>query len=212
MDFDKIKTAMEELDEDTLLAEMKKAAASNGDAEAALEACREGMEGVGRLFDEGEYFVGDLIFAGEIMTEAVDIIKPVLTAGSGENAGRLIICTVREDLHDIGKNIVKALLEAGGFDVLDLGTDVAPETVVETAKREGIRIIVLSGVLTMALESMADTVKAFESAGMRGDVRIIVGGAPVNDASGRQTGADAWTQSPQKTVGICREWSREIRA
>ena len=210
MDFEIISTAMRELDEDTLLSAMRELMENKGDAAAALEACQKGMEGVGELFEEGEYFVCDLIFAGEIMSGALEIIKPALMAEGAVSGGKVLIATVRDDLHDIGKNIVKSLLEAGGFEVIDMGVDVSPEAVVEKAKAEGIRIIALSGVLTLSLEAMAATVKAFEAAGMRESVRIIVGGAPVNDSSGPATGADAWTQSPQKCVSLCQGWAKEL--
>lgn len=210
MDYEVISTAMRELDEESLLAAMHELMESGGDAAAALEACQKGMEGVGQLFEEGEYFVGDLIFAGEIMSGALEIIKPALQAGGTITGGRLLIATVQDDLHDIGKNIVKSLLEAGGFDVVDMGVDAAPQAIVEKAQAENIRIIALSGVLTLSLEAMAATVRAFENAGLRDSVRIIVGGAPVNDSSGPATGADAWTQSPQKCVSICQRWAKEL--
>ena len=212
MDYNRICTAMQELDEASLLELMNKVIAEKADAYAALKACQDGMEEVGRLFEEGEYFVGDLIYAGEIMTQAADILKSALSEGSGSSTGRMILCTVRDDLHDIGKNIVKALLEAGGFEVLDLGTDTSPEKIVEAVQKEKIRIIALSGVLTLALESMKDTVDAFEKAGIRENVRIIVGGAPVNENSFAAIGADAWAISPQKTVSVCREWAAEFGA
>lgn len=212
MDYQTIKTAMQELDEDTLLAAMHKTAENPADAMEALKACQDGMEEVGRLFEEGEYFVGDLIFAGEIMTEAAELIRPALAGEGGGSMGKVLLCTVKDDLHDIGKNIVRSLLEAGGFEVLDLGVDTAPEKVVETAKNEGIRIVALSGVLTLALESMRATVEAFEAAGLRSTVKIIVGGAPVNEHSFKAIGADAWAFSPQKTVSVCRGWAEEAQA
>ncbi len=209
MDYNEITTAMQDLDEDCLLELMNGVISDGGSALDALNACQAGMEEVGRLFEEGEYFVGDLIYAGEIMTQAIEIIKPALSSGDGGDMGRIILCTVKDDLHDIGKNIVKTLLEAGGFDVVDLGVDTAPEKIVETAKSEGIKIIALSGVLTLALDSMKETVEAFEAAGMRNDVKIIVGGAPVNENAFKNIAADAWTSSPQKTVSICSEWAKE---
>lgn len=208
MNYNDIAVAMQELDEDVLLEKINGVMSGDGDALEALNACQEGMEEVGRLFEEGEYFVGDLIYAGEIMTQAVEILKPALASGEGGNMGKLILCTVKDDLHDIGKNIVKSLLEAGGFEVLDLGIDTDAEKIVETAKAEGIKIIALSGVLTLALDSMKETVEAFEAAGMRNDVKIIVGGAPVNENACKNIGADAWANSPQKTVSTCRAWAK----
>lgn len=201
--------AMRELDEESLLEGVRQALEA-GEASAALEACQKGMEGVGELFEEGEYFVGDLIYAGEIMTQAVELLKPALSHSGEMSGGRVLICTVRDDLHDIGKNIVRSLLEAGGFEVCDLGVDVKPADILDYAVKEDIRIIALSGVLTLSLEAMAETVEAFRAAGMRDKVRIIVGGAPVNDASGPATGADAWTQSPQRAVELCRQWAKEL--
>ena len=207
MNFEEIKNAMQDLDEDALLELMQNVLDSGADAMEAVKACQEGMEGVGKLFEEGEYFVGDLIYAGEILTQAIEIIKPALSEGEGGNLGRIILCTVKDDLHDIGKNIVKSLLEAGGFEVLDLGIDTPADKIVETAKAEGIKIIALSGVLTLALDSMKAAVQAFADAGMRDEVKIIVGGAPVNEVSAKNIEADAWANSPQKTVSVCRSWA-----
>ena len=207
MNYKDITAAMQDLDEDSLLEKMNGVMSGDGDALEALNACQEGMEEVGNLFEEGEYFVGDLIYAGEIMTQAVEILKPALASGEGGNVGKLILCTVKDDLHDIGKNIVKSLLEAGGFEVLDLGIDTPAEKIVETAKAEGIKIIALSGVLTLALDSMKATVEAFKAAGIRDEVKIIVGGAPVNENAFNNIGADAWANSPQKTVSTCRAWA-----
>ena len=201
--------AMRELDEEALLDSVKQAIEA-GEASAALEACQKGMEGVGELFEEGEYFVGDLIFAGEIMSGAVELLKPALSEAGDMGGGKVLICTVRDDLHDIGKNIVKSLLEAAGFTVCDMGVDVNSSDIVDCALKEDIRIIALSGVLTLSLEAMAETVEAFRTANLRDKVRIIVGGAPVNDVSGPATGADAWTQSPQRAVELCRQWAKEL--
>jgi methanogenic corrinoid protein MtbC1 len=118
------------------------------------------MNLVGKKFETGEYFVADLIYAGELMTAAVGILKSALIQGkTGGKREMIILCTVRGDLHDIGKNIVKSMLEAGGFDVIDLGIDVAPEKIVEEAKKGGAKIVGLSGVLTLAIDSMKQTVE-----------------------------------------------------
>lgn len=208
MNFDEMKQAMADLDEDAVLEMANEALQTGGEAvNKAMEACQEGMTEVGRLFEENEYFVGDLIFAGEIMVGVMDVLRPALAGESGKKVGKMILCTVKDDLHDIGKNIVKAMLEAGGFEVLDLGIDVPPEKVVETAKTEGIKIIALSGVLTLALDSMKATIDAFKEAGIRDDVKIIVGGNPVNESAAVSMGADDWAYSPQKTVKVCTSWA-----
>ena len=206
IDFENLAVAMGELDEDTVK-ELLEAVDSPEAADKAMEACQKGMDTVGKLFEEGEYFVGDLIYAGELMTDAVEVLKPYLTGGESAGAKtRMILCTVKDDLHDIGKNIVRSMLEANGFDVLDLGIDVAPATIVERAKTENIKIVALSGVLTLALDSMKATVEAFKAAGLE-DVKIIIGGAPVSAEACKNVGADEWAHSPQKTVATCKAWA-----
>ena len=206
IDFEKLADAMGNLDEDSMT-ELLNSVSSPEDASKAMEACQKGMTAVGKMFEDGEYFVGDLIYAGELMTEAVDILKPYLTAGTGGGSrGKMILCTVKGDLHDIGKNIVRSMLEASGFEVIDLGIDVAPEKIIETAKKENVKIVALSGVLTLALDSMEETVKALKAAGLD-DVKVIIGGCPVSADAAKRIGADDWAYSPQKTVKICTEWA-----
>ncbi len=207
-DFEKLKKAMGELDDDAVIGIVREIMSEGGnEAQLALEACQEGMNIVGDLFQSGEYFVADLIFAGDLMTRAMDIIKPALTKSTGGRVGRMIFCTVKGDLHDIGKNIVKAMLEAGGFEVIDLGIDVAPETIVKASMDNDIKIVALSGVLTLAIDSMKATVEAFKKAGMRDNVKIIVGGAPVTAEYCKAIGADDWSVNAAKTVKICRDWA-----
>ncbi len=209
VDFEALAQAMGELDEDTVKELLEQVMAEGGgDAGKAMDACQKGMDTVGKLFEEGEYFVGDLIYAGELMTDAVETLKDALvgTESAGKKA-KMILCTVKDDLHDIGKNIVRSMLEAGGFEVVDLGIDVPPQKVVEAAKDQGISIIALSGVLTLALDSMKATVRAFSDAGMRDQVKIIIGGAPVSEDACKAIGADEWAHSPQKTVSVCRDWA-----
>ena len=209
IDFEKLAQAMGELDEDTVVDLLEAVMAEGGtEASKAMEACQKGMDTVGKLFEEGEYFVGDLIYAGELMTQAVVILKDALATGDASGPKiKMILCTVKDDLHDIGKNIVKAMLEANGFDVLDLGIDVPAEKVVETAKAEGIRIVALSGVLTLAIDSMKATIEALKEAGL--DCKVIIGGAPVSEAACKVTGADEWAHSPQKTIQTCKAWAAE---
>ncbi len=207
IDFEKLAAAMGELDEDTVKELLEAVMAEGGkEADKALEACQKGMDTVGKLFEEGEYFVGDLIYAGELMTDAVETLKDALVEGDGSGPKtKMILCTVKDDLHDIGKNIVRSMLEAAGFDVLDLGIDCPPEKIVETAKAENIKIIALSGVLTLALDSMKTTVEALKAAGV--DAKVIIGGAPVSAEACRNIGADEWAHSPQKTVATCKAWA-----
>ena len=207
MDFEKLAEAMGELDEDIVMEMVEEAAQSEDTANAAMQAMQKGMDIVGDRFESGEYFVSDLIYAGEVITDAMNILKGAIAKQGEAKLGKLILCTVKDDLHDIGKNIVRAVLEAGGFEVLDLGVDVAPETIVETAKKENVKIIALSGILILALDSMKATAEAFEKAGMRDQVKIVVGGATVTETSFASTGADAWALAPQQTLDICKGWA-----
>ncbi len=207
IDFEALAAAMGDLDEDTVKEILEEVMAQGGsDADKALEACQKGMDTVGRLFEEGDYFVGDLIYAGELMTDAVAILKDALAAG--DSAGpktKMILCTVKDDLHDIGKNIVRSMLEANGFEVLDLGIDCPAEKIVDAVKAENIKIVALSGVLTLALDSMKATVEALRASCP--GVKVIIGGAPVSAEACRNIGADEWAHSPQKTVDTCKAWT-----
>ena len=208
LDFEALAQAMGELDEDSVKEALEQVMAEGGaEAGKALEACQKGMDLVGEQFESGDYFVGDLIYAGELMTEAVAILKDALVAAADSGARtKMILCTVKDDLHDIGKNIVRSMLEAAGFDVIDLGIDVPADKIVETAKNENIKIVALSGVLTLAIDSMKNTVDALKAAGLN-DVRVIIGGAPVTPEVCERVGADAWAHNPQTTIQYCRQWA-----
>lgn len=209
IDYEKLTEAMGELDEDTVVEILNEVMAQNADAMAAMEACQKGMDEVGSLFEAGEYFVADLIYAGELMAQAVDILKPALASDSGSGAkAKMILCTVKDDLHDIGKNIVRSMLEANGFEVIDLGIDTPIETIVNTAKEQNIKIVALSGVLTLAVNSMQETIEALKAAGLD-DVKVIIGGNPVNESICARIGADEWAHSPQKTVQVCQKWAAQ---
>ncbi|MCL1805568.1 MAG: cobalamin-dependent protein [Clostridiales bacterium] len=206
-DFDELRRAMGELEEEEVMKLLGglKAAGGEGAAEA-LAACQAGMDIVGKRFETGEYFVADLIYAGELMGEAAAALKPYLSGGAGAGAGKMVLCTVKGDIHDIGKNILKALLEAGGIEVIDLGVDVAPEAIVAAVKESGVKVLALSGVLTLAVESMRDTVDALAEAGLRESVKVIVGGAPITADYCRIIKADAWSLNALEGVGVCHRW------
>lgn len=209
LDFERLKNAISEMDEELAMEIIDEVIESGGNAQQALSACQDGMEIVGKMFEDGEYFVGDLIFAGELMGQAMESLRPLLATDSAEDLGKIILCTVAGDIHDIGKNIVKAMMGAAGFEVIDLGVDVAPEDIVAAAKEHNAKIIGLSGILTLAVDSMKATVEAFKKAGMREDVHIILGGNPVTDQACKDAGADGWTTNPQEGVALCRGWALE---
>ena len=202
--------AMGELEEDTVVELLEQVMEEGGkQAQEAMDACQKGMDIVGSYFEEGEYFVSDLIFAGDLMSQAAAILKDALISGDGKEGPQtsLILCTVQNDLHDIGKNIVRSMLEAGGFHVIDLGIDVAPGTIVDKVKETDVKIVLLSGVLTLAINSMKATVEALKEAGLRDYCHVLIGGAPVSAEYCEVVGADAWAHNPQTTVQYCKEWA-----
>ncbi len=210
-DFENLTQAMGELDEDVVIETLQQLMDEDAaQASQAMEACQKGMDIVGGLFEKGEYFIGDLIYAGELMTKAVDILKPGLAGDAAETVGKVLLCTVEGDLHDIGKNIVHSILEASGIEVVDLGIDTPAEKIVDTMKAEDIHVVLLSGVLTLALDSMKKTVDAIKEANLRDTTKIMIGGAPVHEEAMKMVGADAWATNPQLTTQITLEWLKGI--
>ena len=152
-----------------------------------------GMGIVGEKFKNNEVFVPEVLVAARAMNMGVSILKPLLTSAHVEAKGRACTGTVKGDLHDIGKNLVKMMLEGKGLEVIDLGTDVAPETFVQTAKEQNCQIICCSALLTTTMGVMGDVVKAAENAGIREQVKIMVGGAPITQSFCDEIGADVYT-------------------
>ena len=152
-----------------------------------------GMSVVGEKFQKNEVYVPEVLVAARAMNKGTEILKPLLAAAGVESIGKVCIGTVRGDLHDIGKNLVKMMLEGKGFEVIDLGTDVTPETFVATAKNEGCQIICCSALLTTTMSAMKEVVDVAIAEGIRDQVKIMVGGAPLTDAFCKQIGADAYT-------------------
>lgn len=152
-----------------------------------------GMSVIGEKFKNNEIFVPEVLVAARAMNAGSELLKPLLMENRVKASGKVCIGTVRGDLHDIGKNLVKMMMEGKGLEVIDLGVDVAPETYVETAKNEGCQIICCSALLTTTMSVMGDVVKAAEAAGIRDKVKIMIGGAPVTEAFCQQIGADKYT-------------------
>lgn len=152
-----------------------------------------GMDIVGEKFKNNQVYVPEVLVAARAMNMGVSVLKPLLAQGDQVSKGKVCIGTVRGDLHDIGKNLVKMMMEGKGLEVIDLGTDVAPETYVNTAIQENCQIICCSALLTTTMPVMGDVVAAAEKAGIRDKVKIMVGGAPVTDAFCQQIGADMYT-------------------
>ena len=162
------------------------------------------MDEVGRRFEAGEYFVPELLLAGRAMKGVLTLVRPLLAGGETASAGTVVIGTVQGDLHDIGKNLVSALLEGGGFQVRDLGVDVPAARFVDAVNRYSPDIVALSALLTITLPSMRTTVEALDRAGVRNRVRVMVGGAPVTREYADQIGADGYSESAFGAVRLAR--------
>ncbi|RLI45893.1 cobalamin-binding protein [Candidatus Bathyarchaeota archaeon] len=196
----------------------------NFDIEGVREACREavdasipvykaitdgmakGMEIVGKKYEDGEYFLAELIMAGETMKEGMKVLEPYLKGREVKKIGKVVIGTVRGDLHDIGKNIVVTLLSAAGFEVIDLGVDVPPEKFVDAVKKNNPDIVGMSALLTTTMTEMENVIKALKEAGLRDKVKIIIGGAPITQEYAEKIGADAAASDAVEGVNICKEW------
>lgn len=152
-----------------------------------------GMSVIGEKFKHNEVFVPEVLVAARAMNYGVEVLRPLLAGSGVKSRGRVCIGTVQGDLHDIGKNLVKLMMEGKGIEVLDLGTDVPPQRFIETAVNEGCRIICLSALLTTTMGAMREVVQAMEQAGIRDKVKVMIGGAPVTDAFCQEIGADAYT-------------------
>jgi 5-methyltetrahydrofolate--homocysteine methyltransferase len=161
------------------------------------------MGEVGRLFEEGEYFVPEMLIAARAMKSGLEILKPLLVDSGVEPAGKVAIGTVKGDLHDIGKNLVAMMMEGAGFEIIDLGTDVAPEKFVEAAQN-GANIIGLSALLTTTMPSMESTIKAIVDAGLRDQVKIIIGGAPVTQEYAKKIGADGYAPDASQAASLAK--------
>ncbi|MEM2507706.1 MAG: corrinoid protein [Candidatus Bathyarchaeia archaeon] len=171
-----------------------------------MEGMSKGMEIVGEKYERSEYFLAELIMAGEVMKEGMKVLEPYLKGSKVKKIGKVVIGTVRGDLHDIGKNIVATLLDAAGFDVIDLGVDVSPEKFVEAVREYKPDIVGMSALLTTTMIEMENVIKALKEAGLRDRVKIIIGGAPITKEFAEKIGADAAAGDAVEGVNICKSW------
>ncbi len=160
------------------------------------------MDEVGRLFEENEYFVPEMLVSARAMQSGLTLLKPHLIESGSASAGRVVIGTVKGDLHDIGKNLVAMMLEGAGFEVVDLGTDVSPDKFVKAVVEHKPQVVGMSALLTTTMPSMGATVKALTEAGVREQVKVIIGGAPVTDNFAKQIGADGYSPDASAAVRL----------
>ncbi|HEY5159640.1 MAG TPA: corrinoid protein [Gaiellaceae bacterium] len=163
-----------------------------------------GMREVGRLFEEGEYFVPEMLIAARAMKEGLAILRPALVRANVRPTGKVLIGTVKGDLHDIGKNLVGMMLEGSGLEVEDLGTDVSPERFVEAVRSGGAGLLGLSALLTTTMPYIRTTIEAIDEAGLRDRIKVIVGGAPVTEAFAREIGADGYAPDASRAAALAR--------
>ena len=194
-----------------------------GDAKTAVAATREAlaegaepselvskymipaMDEVGRMFQCEEYFVPELLLAARAMKGSLELIRPLLAERGQQPVGRVVIGTVKGDLHDIGKNLVASMLEGGGFEVIDLGADVAPEKFVDAVQKSNANFVCLSALLTVTMPAMRTTIDALKQAGVRDRVKVLVGGAPVTHQFAREIGADGYSDNAPGAVSLARQ-------
>ncbi len=204
---EKLIQAIADVREDEAIALARQALESGADPQLALDACREAMAIVGKRYEEGEYFLPHLILAGDILKAIGDLAKPLLRgAGSSRKMGTVVIGTVAGDIHDLGKDIVGFMLEGNEFEVHDLGVDVPAERFVEAVRQLRPDIVGMSGFLTLAFDQMKSTVEALRTAGLRDRVRIMIGGAPMDETAAKYVGADAYGRDASAAVRLAKGW------
>ena len=199
-----------DMNEDDALALAKHMLLEEGkDPLRVLELCREAMDVVGKRFEEGEYFLPELVLAGEMLETIGAIAKPLIKHAPGEEPkklGKVLIGTVHGDLHDIGKNIVSFMLDINGFEVKDIGIDVPVQTFIDQINDFQPDVVGLSGFLTLAFDSMKETIEAFDQAGLRRKFKIMIGGGQIDETVRAYTGADAFGVNAVEAVNLCRGW------
>jgi corrinoid protein of di/trimethylamine methyltransferase len=163
------------------------------------------MDEVGRRFEANEYFVPELLISARAMKAALDLIRPLLTARGEKPLGRVAIGTVKGDLHDIGKNLVASLLEGGGFEVIDLGVNVPPEKFIESVKQKNANIVAMSALLTTTMPAMKTTIDALKQAGVRDQVKVLIGGAPITQKYADEIGADGYSENAVGAVALAKK-------
>lgn len=195
-----------DLKEEEVMAQVQDRLAREEDPVGIIEECRRGMEVVGKRFEDKEYFITELIMAGEIFGAVIEKVEPALKGHQASTLGKIVLGTVQGDIHDVGKNIVRTMLRCSGFEVHDLGVDVPPERFVEKIKEVDSPLVGLSALMTTSFNPMKETVQAIARAGLRERVKILVGGGPVNEKVREYVGADAFGKDVSVAVGLSKRF------
>ena len=200
-------TLISDLKEKEVLKMVREKLDAGEDPLTILDDARVAMETVGKRFSDCEYFIPDLMYSGEIIREVTDMVKPLLTGASRTKIlGKIVFGTVAGDIHNIGKDIVVFMLEVNGFEVLDLVIDEPAQKFVDKIRESGAPIVGLSGFLTLAFDSMKNTVEAIRSAGLRDKVKIMIGGGQMSEEIRKYTGADAYGKDAMEGVTLAKKW------
>ena len=201
-------SALTNLDEKACMAIVRRRLDAGQDPLEILDEAKDAMGIVGQRFADGEYFIAELIFSGELMRQIGERVKPSLTqnAAQTKRLGAVVLGTVAGDIHNLGLNIVDLMLDLNGFEVHNLGVDVPAQRFVEKIEATGASIVGLSSMLTLAYDSMKQTVEAIQAAGFRDKVKIMIGGSQVNDEIARYVGADAYGEDAMAAVRLSKEW------
>ena len=202
---EEIAESIVELEEEKVLRLVKEKLEANEDPLKILEACRKGMTMIGSKSGD-TIFLTDLIMAGEIFNEAMELLMPKLVGSSTQNLGKVVIGTVQGDIHNIGKDIAINFLKAEGFEIVDLGVDTPPEKFIDAIKEHKPPVVGMSGLLTLSIEPMKKTIEAIKAANLRADVKVIVGGERMDDDVCNHIGADAWVNDAIEGVNIIKKW------
>jgi 5-methyltetrahydrofolate--homocysteine methyltransferase len=204
---EKLINAIAEMDDELAISVVKDLIAQGTDPMSILDDCRSAMEIVGKRFEKGEYFISELILAGEMLKAISAEVKPLVKQeGAVKKSGKILIGTVKGDIHDIAKDIVVFMLDVNGFEVKDLGIDVPVETFVEEVKSYQPDVVALSGFLTLAYNSMKETVEAIEKAGLRDKVKIMVGGGTIDAQVCAYAKADGWGTDAMTAISLAKQW------
>ncbi len=202
---EKLVNAMAELDEDMVLAEVRALKEKGIPVLDIIASLQDGMEIVGKRFEEKEYFLSELIMSAEVFNEASELLGGMGETGKSKN-GIFVLGTIYDDIHDIGKNIVTTVMRSNGFEVIDLGVDVPTEKYIEAIKQYKPKVVGISCLLTTCFDNVKECIKEIEAEGLRNNVKVLIGGGPVDEATGKYVNADIVCKNAQNTVDYCKKF------
>jgi methylmalonyl-CoA mutase cobalamin-binding domain/chain len=209
MAMEELAKAMADLDEEAVLRLVRERLQKGENPLSIVESCRKGLEVIGQRYEAMEYFLSELVLAGDIFQKVFDLISPKLKHQKVDIKGKVVLGTVQGDIHDMGKNLVAMLLKFNGFEVYDLGVDVPPETFVQKVRETKAKIVAMSGLLTIAWDSMKKTIEKLKDAGLRDKIKIMIGGGTINQQVVDYVGADSLGNTTVDAVNLANSWSRD---